>query len=383
MMMARVLKRLADELIPAPTLGRLRRIKRRWKAGRLNFYSKVLRQVRRNLSPEADMRLRSWWHRFMPMKTAEPSIRATELPSSNYLSSTTALEKSNRTTSFYFGGRCYTSLEMLSEACGRPTVDMAIACAFMGRHEAVEIVVGEATGSPEECRILMCLAGSTKEDGAFLLKLTGKNPNVCGMLCSNLPVGAKWQRVVDLSKHICDFDLLGITGSDDVLPGALLRSLIDRRRAARNFSGPKFCAPGMYGTMEWVVLHDNEGVELSPALIKCSYKLDSQSMPLGAGRFYSREAIDEFGSCLFDKRKNRHLDKRGMLELQSAGYALELYTVSEGAVLSVKGDWEQMNTFNTIVAADTVSIREFSFDGYHLLRHQLSDATYRRIFDKH
>jgi hypothetical protein len=374
-----VIARLARELIPAPTLGRLVYIKRGITGPRQLLIADLSKLSQRVLSPTMHLRVRRIASNFFKRKSGSQTLSHVSEQSESHVS-----EQSENLLKgpFYFRGQIYESLSALKEAHGSLKADMVITSAFLGRHEVLDMMVTEATATPEGYEVLVCLAGSSSEDEAYLKDVTARNPDVLGMLGPNSPVGRKWQSVVDLARASSDFQLLGITGSDDILPVGLITSIIERHRVCCSHDSIIPFATSIYGTMQWLIFSNSDKDTLSPQIIKCSYKLGSAIMPLGAGRFYSRKVMDDFEGDIFEVSKNRLLDDKGFYKVHNSGLGVEYYGVTQGAVLSLKGDWSQMNSFDAILQAPTVKASEFSFEGYDLLRKQLTAPTFERLFGK-
>lgn len=369
------LGKLAHELIPAPTLGRLFTLKRALKGSRREIMKRLAGRLQSILSPTMYLRVRR-----IGVKLANRLGRGPRSGSSRAAPASHIRLEQNVTGPFYFRGDQYDTLDALQQAHGTITADMAIASAFLGRHGVLDMMACEATHMPDGYTTLVCLVGSTEEDGAYLADLSKRNPDVLGMLGVNTPVGRKWQSTIDLIRATCDFQLLGITGSDDILPAGLITRIIDRHRVSCSHDSIRPYAASLYGTMEWLIFSDSVKDTLAPQLIKCSYKLESALMPLGAGRFYSRQVMDDFDGDIFEMALSRRLDDKGFYKVHDSGLGVEYYTAQQGAVLSIKGDWGQMNSFETIIQAPTVNVSEFSFEGYEILRTQLTDDTFQRLF---
>lgn len=385
-----IVRRIARELIPAPTLGRLVYVKRAITGPRQQAIADMARLSQRVLSPAMHLRLRRTALKVLGRPTSAPVVRLPVSGAVPEIESSAGkpmpkpkpvISRERKLTGpFYFRGQSYGTMEALHAAEGAIKVDMAIASAFLGRHQVLDMMATEATSLPGGYSTLVCLVGSSDEDGAYLREVTARNPHVLGMLGKNSPVGRKWQSTVDLIRAACDFQLLGITGSDDILPAGLITAMIDRHRVCCSHDSIRPFATSLYGTMEWLIFSDAARDTLSPQLVKCSYKLDSALMPLGAGRFYSRQVIDHFDGDLFEVSQSRLLDDKGFYKVHNSGLGVEYYNAERGAVLSIKGDWGQMNSFEAIIQAPTVHVSDASFEGYEILRRQLTPATFERLF---
>ena len=121
--------------------------------------------------------------------------------------------------------------------------------------------------------------------------------------------------------------------------------------------------------------HANPQSNLSPEIIRCSYEQKTAFQPLGAGRFYSREFLDSCNSRIFDSCLDRLLDDRGFELVLAQGGSVEYYSIEDGPLISVKGDWGQLNSFSNFISAPTLVLDEYSFEGYSLLQQSLSQQT--------
>jgi hypothetical protein len=281
-----------------------------------------------------------------------------------------------------YGGKHFPSDVELVEAHGRFTCDVVVCCAFYGRYEILDLVLEEgaahrADGGP---RTMYCLVGSSPDDVEFLERVTLNNPNVFGTIVKNNPVGSKWQHSISAAYQLCDFELLGITGSDDILTSKLIYTIVERHRENKVNDRKGSLLPGLYATMEWLIYARGAQQNHMPQVVKCNYKLDSATIPLGAGRFYSREFIQKIGGVLFEIKRDILLDNFGFEALNKLGMAVEYYRVQDGSVCSVKGDWIQMNEFDDILTSKSVDSQEFSFEGYTLLKNQMTPEAFNKLF---
>jgi hypothetical protein len=379
--------KILSELIPAPTLRRLAFLKKIILSPRVYFFKIADRIVRLTVSPLTYSRIKIWAvERFSRRRDLVspiqglPNISIDKKVEDSGLDTAICTRASAAVTKVYFGGRRYGSLEELVSSHGHLKADCVVACAFLGRYEVLDLMVSEATSMPDGYRTIVCLVGSTDEDGDFLEKLTAQNPLVVGFLTDNSPVGRKWQYAVDGARFLIDFDLLAIAGSDDIIPIGTLTGIIDRHRLCMSDESIAPYATSLYGTMEWLILSESNKDIISPQLVKCNYRLGLAIMPLGAGRFYSRQIMDYFEGDIFDVSKNRHLDDKGFYKVRDGGFGVEYLNVTQGAILSVKGNWAQMNAFDDILKAPDCEVTEFSFEGYAILKKQMTQATFSRLF---
>jgi hypothetical protein len=363
--------KIIAELIPAPTLRRLSYIKKIILNPRQYALTFAERIARRVLSPPAYARAKSWARVKLTNKSPLVGSPQNLAPSA---------ARQALVTPIYFRGNCYESSAELLAVHGNLQIDCVVVCAFLGRYEVLDMMVAEATALPRGYSNMVCLVGSSQADGEYLQKLTEKNPLVMGTLTDNSPVGRKWQHAVDVAREITDFGLLAITGSDDIIPVGTLTAIIDRHRMCTSDESIAPFATSLYGTMEWLILSVNETDIISPQLVKCNYRLGLALMPLGAGRFYSRQFIDQFDGDIFEISQSRHLDDKGFYKVRDGGFGVEYFNVKQGVILSVKGNWPQMNSFDDILNASNCEVSEFSFEGFALLKKQMTQSGFERLF---
>ena len=260
------------------------------------------------------------------------------------------------------------------------TCELVFCCAFTGRHRIIQKIVEETLCSNEAQGVRWMLTGSTQEDEKFIRALSRKTRKVAGFIVENRPLGRKWQTCMYYATRYYQSQLYGITGSDDIISNKLVDYIIRRHRKNVELIKNPFFLPGMYGTLEWLVSHTNKQHALVPQIIKCSYRYDTAFEPLGAGRFYTRKFMEECDGFIFESNQERLLDDRGYFEVRNRGKSLEYYTIEDGPLISVKGDWVQLNSIGDFLSAKTLTLEEYSFAGYEDLKKSLSDATHKFLF---
>ncbi|MGE4192990.1 MAG: hypothetical protein AB7E51_06350 [Pseudodesulfovibrio sp.] len=251
---------------------------------------------------------------------------------------------------------------------------VVVCCAFHGRHEVLELVVRESLHA--DVAVHWMLAGSSDEDRGFMERLAGETGRVSGLVCDNAPLGRKWQTCVRAAHRLYDADLYAITGSDDILSHRLIEHVVRSREA--DLAKPAGVGPDFYCVTGWLVHGEAPGFD--PMLLKCSYRWEKAFQPLGAGRFYSRQFLDRVSGLVFDSGRARGLDGRGYGLVRELGGLVAYCTVEDGPVVSIKGEWEQLNRLETFFRVDTLLIEECSFEGYRLLRESLHPETFARLF---
>lgn len=262
----------------------------------------------------------------------------------------------------------------------RQTCELVICCAFTGRHEILERIIEESFAANEMEGVRWFLAGSTEDDEKFIRAISLRTRRVAGMIVENRPLGRKWQTCMKLAHRHFDAGLYAITGSDDMLSHTLVDHVIRRHRLNRATVSDQRFLPALYASYEWLVLHNNAKSNLVPQIIKCSYKNNIAFQPLGAGRFYSGAFMDECDGFVFESQLERLLDDRGYELVKRRDKAVEDITLEDGVILSVKGNWAQMNTLDGFLASKTLVLHDYSFKGYDVLRKNLSDASCRQLF---
>lgn len=271
----------------------------------------------------------------------------------------------------YLEGR----LSTIREKC-----KLVLCCAFSGRHRIVERIVRESIAANHGAEVRWMLVGSSPGDLALIEALSKQTRRVAGFVVENRPLGRKWQSCLYFATQYYDAELFGITGSDDFVSSRLIDYVIDRHEKNSKHTSERAFLPAMYGTLEWLVCNTNPRSRAVPQILKCSYGYETAFEPLGAGRFYTSRFLDECGGLIFESDKERLLDDRGYFELRDRGYPLEYYTLEDGPLVSVKGDWEQLNKIEDFLAATTLRVEEFSFEGRNLLKKVLSDGTLKFLF---
>lgn len=257
---------------------------------------------------------------------------------------------------------------------------LVLCCAFTGRHRIIEKIVRESLSANYGADVRWMLAGSSTEDLALIETLSRTTGRVAGFIVENRPLGRKWQTCLHFATKYFRAELYGITGSDDFVSSRLIDHIVNRHESNSKLGEGSAYLPAMYGTLEWLVCNTNPNSNHAPQIFKCSYEYRTAFEPLGAGRFYTREFLEECGGLIFDSDKERLLDDRGYFELRDRGYPLEYYTLEEGPLISVKGNWSQMNAIELFVDAPTLNVEEYSYRGYALLANSLSMSSQRYLF---
>ncbi|MGC6511928.1 MAG: hypothetical protein ACON4J_04100 [Parvibaculales bacterium] len=241
--------------------------------------------------------------------------------------------------------------------------DIAVCCAFLGREKQLDLAIAESQFSKKS--IVWFLMGSDAEDEAILERLSATYENVYGAVCDNFPVGAKWQSCVDFVNHLdFDYELLCITGSDDVIAAKGFDHVHDRYR--HNLEFQKYSglntAPALFCTNGWYIYNKCQGSSYYHSLYKCHYNIEFMRQPLGAGRFYTRSYLKEIEGFLFDCSLNKNLDNWGYENLLMNGKEIALFSNLDVPVMSIKKKLE-MNDFESILNSRNIAVSEIVFEG--------------------
>lgn len=260
------------------------------------------------------------------------------------------------------------------------TCALVLCCAFTGRREVLERIVAETLTAREAAGLRWMLVGSTADDLELIQKLAARDARIAGCIIENKPLGRKWQSCVHFATRHFDAELYAIVGSDDFLSSTLLDHIITRHRHNLRQSAGAAILPAMYGTLEWLVCNINDASSFAPQIMRCSYGYDTAFQPLGAGRFYTKDFLGKRGGLIFESNKERLLDDRGFFDVQDNGFAIEYYRLEDGPLVSVKGNWEQLNKIDAFLSAQTLKLQEFSFEGRDLIRRTMNAETLSFMF---
>lgn len=369
-------KLLVRELVPAPTINRFK-----WIYRHLNSPKRVIILI---FEPSARLLLPAKWYLKLRnvMKTiTQKKATNVEIRRETHSIKAKSSDAAKPISNILFNAKEFTSVShLLEEYEGKINCSIVVCCAFLGRHDLLRLVIEETQHTSLGTDVYVCLVGSNSADFEFLKAMTSKYPNVVAYIVKNNPVGAKWQSTVNTAVEIFNYELLGITGSDDILSKNLLDNISSRHSENLRNNCDGSLTPGLYATMEWLIYAVGEKQEYLPQIIKCNYKLESAIEPIGGGRFYSRQFLDSINNQIFDCSIDRLLDDKGFEEISLTGSGVEYYDLQTGFVLNVKGDTQQMNPMAAIVNSSTVESSEFSFRGYNLITSYLSDDVQRKIF---
>lgn len=155
----------------------------------------------------------------------------------------------------------------------------------------------------------------------------------------NEPLGAKWQRAVDEARKF-NPDFLIITGSDDVLMGntEALASSMD------GFDMLIFTA--------WTIFDGRKHYDARYNSLRPAHK-----PPIGGGRVYAKGLLDRMRWQLFDTVKRIHMDDFGWQNALRCGARIRKGDTHSGIdIVSLKGPWAQLNSFDRLKGARHITI---------------------------
>ena len=155
----------------------------------------------------------------------------------------------------------------------------------------------------------------------------------------NEPLGAKWQRTIDEARKL-NPDYLIITGSDDVLLG-------DTNTLAGTMRGMDLLV-----FTAWTIFDGSKHWKAKYNALRSPHK-----PPIGGGRVYSRVLLDRMRWQLFDTVKRIHMDDYGWQNALRCGAKILRGDTHEGIdIISLKGPWQQLNSFQRLKTAKHITI---------------------------
>lgn len=220
--------------------------------------------------------------------------------------------------------------------------DIMVVIAFLGRSLVLEKVLDTINSTFYKNKlnglnIGIVLAGSTETDHKFIKKMEKKYDNIYHILVPNNPIGLKWQLAVSYAR-LFNCDSIMILGSDDVFCKNYIPTLYSYIKDGYDFIGKR----------EWYILNIKNDNTIN--LFKAEYG-DDMEMSLGAGRIYSRKFLDNCDWYIFDFLRNKGLDEYGHYQLTNANNkVVNINNRDNVHILSLKGEWDQMNSFDKLFA---------------------------------
>lgn len=263
----------------------------------------------------------------------------------------------------------------------RKKADLVICCAFKGRHEILEKSILESLFLRGDYTVEWFICGSTEEDFEFIQKMAEKTGKVTGMIWRNNPLGEKWHFCVKAAGDMYDADLYAINGSDDIMSSTLIQNIITKHRnkveAVDTEEKPQL--PAMYCTDNWVIICTF--LDKFPTAIHCTRKYCNYYVPLGAGRFYTKEFMQQVNFDIFDMKRENCLDDYGYFKVTELGHSIERYQLDDGLLVSVKGNWQQMNFIEDILNAETIDTEDYTFQMVDKFKNEISPEIFSYLFN--
>lgn len=228
--------------------------------------------------------------------------------------------------------------------------EVGVLIAFRSRHNVLKATVDMLCRQTLKPAVI--LVASHKEDIDFAKDAFGKYENVFLCLSQNYPLGGKWS---DGVKYAQKFDLKGlaILGSDDFLSLEYLEYC--HELTGRGEGSRKSGCSDMLGTKTWHIYNTSKALSLwggdksSNELYKLN-QIPSQPISLGAGRFYSKRILDILGWEIFERIFIKCLDDKGYFDMiVNGGIAHQMIEDENVSVMSLKGNWDSMNSFEKII----------------------------------
>lgn len=182
---------------------------------------------------------------------------------------------------------------------------------------------------------LLVLVYSDQEDAAFCYDLARKYIFIAAIAADNFPLGRKWQVGADYCRTIGADPLIPL-GSDDFLNVDFVKNACDLSKE-KDF----------IGLIQWYCFDTS---------VKTIYRLMYVTpFPLGGGRIYSGRLLKKLNYKIFDEEKNHHLDDFAWEKREKHWQLIDETSVYGLAILSAKGNWDQMNPLDKILSSPNIS----------------------------
>jgi hypothetical protein len=247
--------------------------------------------------------------------------------------------------------------------------DVITVIAFQERHHVLSIVVNEIfKAQTYNLNIGLVLACSSEDDLAFSKKLQSQHTHIGVVFCDNNPLGNKWQIAVNCARNFNTKTLM-ITGSDDLVTADYISNT---HRHVCNYRNNCYV---MAGVNYWYMLaYKKNTAFLKMALWGTRYK-NMMSMPLGAGRIYNTTFLDSIDWQIFDRNLDSTLDDKGYNITISSNKKIFYVTPDNGFVVSIKGNWDAINSLNTILhKAPNILLNEIKEEKRKILLGKIDDS---------
>lgn len=159
----------------------------------------------------------------------------------------------------------------------------------------------------------------------------------------NEPLGEKWHVGARCAAKHFKADPLIILGSDDLLNTQYVQDISNMMRRFK---------VDFIGINQWWLLD-----EKTDTLYLMEYA--KKDFPLGGGRAYSQKLLQQLDFTVFDAKKFKHLDDFGWHAAKNSGlpYMMLQEATTKGLhIVSIKGDWQTMNSAEAILKAKSCII---------------------------
>jgi hypothetical protein len=196
-------------------------------------------------------------------------------------------------------------------------------------------------------------------------------------------IGAKWQSGIKHIKKFYSPDLICVCGSDDFISKKLLLWILKQKEQDRKIEKTLgIPAPAVYACKEWIMIVRSKTENNFLGIFKCCYNLDVFNQPLGSGRFYTKKFLENNEYLIFDGRKDKNLDNHSWWLLTQTKQQVRFFSLTEGIIFSLKGDWNQINISSEILASPTIDAAEFTFEGFHKIKTSYSTNITKNLFSE-
>lgn len=160
----------------------------------------------------------------------------------------------------------------------------------------------------------------------------------------NKPLGNKWQHGVDMVRMIAN--PLIIVGSDDIVSADFIEQ--SRRWMKDGFD--------FVGFSSWYIYDDT-----LKESYRATYQKRNENLTIGAGRVYSKRFIEQVEGKLFNTIMDKKLDDFGFIQVQKHAQKIKIIKDTP-MIMSVKGNWKQMNPIDKILKSPNIEAVKISND---------------------
>ncbi len=244
-----------------------------------------------------------------------------------------------------------------------PEYDLVAIIAFQDRHNILRDIINEIFETQSHhLKIGVVLACSKDLDFQFAKEMQSNYKQVGVVHCKNNPLGNKWQIAINCARTLNPKTIM-IVGSDDFISSEYIYN--NYKYVCENNSNV------MLGAKSWYMLDYRANKSLHEMPIwKISYK-NHISMPLGAGRIYNAAFLDEINWQIFDRNLNTALDNKGYDTVLNKNKLVVYADDREGFILSIKGNWQAIN-----------SLKDILYETKDIILDKLNDEENRLVFNK-